>query len=157
VRSGRLWNVAAVKLFIDGTIDGGTAWLHDPDCHGQSTAPYCKDPRDYTKAVRALAQAGVQTAAHAIGDAAVGHVLDTLAEVVPDASVVRHRVEHIETLPADQIPRAGHDADAYRPESGEWYCEDRDGGRVSVPKPGPIGSRSVRRGRVVASRIRELN
>ena len=82
-RSGRLWNVAAVKLFIDGTIDGGTAWLHDPDCHGQSTAPYWKDPRDYTGAVRVLAQAGVQTATHAIGDAAVEHVLDTLAEVVP--------------------------------------------------------------------------
>lgn len=104
-RSGRLWSVAAVKLFIDGTIDGGTAWLHDPDCHGQSTAPYWKDPRDYTEAVRVLAQAGVQTATHAIGDAAVGHVLDTLAEVVPAASAVRHRIEHIETLPADQVPR----------------------------------------------------
>jgi len=31
-RSGRLWEVAAVKLFIDGTVDGGTAWLHEPDC-----------------------------------------------------------------------------------------------------------------------------
>jgi predicted amidohydrolase YtcJ len=104
-RSGRLWNVAAVKLFIDGTIDGGTAWLHDPDCHGQSTAPYWKDPRDYTEAVRVLAQAGVQTATHAIGDAAVEHVLDTLAEVVPAGSAVRHRIEHIETLPCDQVPR----------------------------------------------------
>jgi len=104
-RSGRLWTVAAVKLFIDGTIDGGTAWLHDPDCHGESTAPYWKDPRDYTEAVRVLAQAGVQTATHAIGDAAVGHVLDTLAEVVPAGSPVRHRIEHIETLPSDQVGR----------------------------------------------------
>lgn len=104
-RSGRLWNVAAVKLFIDGTIDGGTAWLRDPDCHGQSTAPYWKDPRDYTEAVRVLAQAGVQTATHAIGDAAVEHVLDTLAAVVPARSAVRHRIEHIETLPSDQVPR----------------------------------------------------
>ena len=98
-RSGRLWNVAAVKLFIDGTIDGGTAWLHEPDCHGQSTAAYWKDPHDYTEAVRVLAQAGVQTATHAIGDAAVQHVLDTLAKVVPAGSTVRHRIEHIETLP----------------------------------------------------------
>lgn len=104
-RSGRLWNVAAVKLFIDGTIDGGTAWLHDPDCHGQSTAPYWKDPRDFTEAVRVLAEAGVQTATHAIGDAAVEHVLDTLAEVVPAGGAVRHRIEHIETLPSDQVPR----------------------------------------------------
>jgi predicted amidohydrolase YtcJ len=104
-RSGRLWNVAAVKLFIDGTIDGGTAWLHEPDCHGQSTAAYWKDPHDYTEAVRVLAQAGVQTATHAIGDAAVQHVLDTLAKVVPAGSTVRHRIEHIETLPPDQVPR----------------------------------------------------
>jgi len=76
-RSGRLWSVAAVKLFIDGTIDGGTAWLHEADCHGQSTHACWLDPHDYTEAVRVLAQAGVQTATHAIGDAAVQHVLDT--------------------------------------------------------------------------------
>jgi predicted amidohydrolase YtcJ len=104
-QSGRLWDVAAVKLFIDGTIDGGTAWLHDADCHGQSTAPYWKDARDYTEAVRVLAEAGVQTATHAIGDAAVEHVLDTLAAVVRPGSAVRHRIEHIETLPSDQVPR----------------------------------------------------
>jgi predicted amidohydrolase YtcJ len=104
-RSGRLWEVAAVKLFIDGTIDGGTAWLHEPDCHGQSTAPYWQDPRDFTEAVRVLARAGIQTATHAIGDAAVQHVLDTLAEVGPAGNAVRHRIEHIETLPSDQVPR----------------------------------------------------
>lgn len=104
-RSGRLWEVAAVKLFIDGTIDGGTAWLHEPDCHGQSAHAYWQDPRDYTEAVRVLAQAGVQTATHAIGDAAVQHVLDTLAKVVPPGSAVRHRIEHIETLPDSQVPR----------------------------------------------------
>jgi predicted amidohydrolase YtcJ len=104
-RSGKLWEVAAVKLFLDGTIDGGTAWLHEPDCHGQSTHAYWQDPRDYTEAVRVLAQAGIQTATHAIGDAAVEHVLDTLATAVPAGSTVRHRIEHIETLPSGQIPR----------------------------------------------------
>jgi predicted amidohydrolase YtcJ len=104
-RAGQLWEVAAAKLFIDGTIDGGTAWLHEADCHGQSTAPYWKDHYDYTEAVRVLAQAGVQTVTHAIGDAAVRHVLDTVAKVVPAGSAVRHRIEHIETLPSDLVPR----------------------------------------------------
>ncbi len=104
-RAGRLWEVAAVKLFMDGTVDGGTAWLHEPDCHGQSAAAYWRDPGDYTEAVRVLARAGVQTATHAIGDAAVTYVLDTLAAVVPAGSQVRHRIEHIETLPSDQVPR----------------------------------------------------
>ena len=38
-------------------------------------------------------------------DVAVEHVLDTLAEVMPAGSSVRHRIEHIETLPSDQVPR----------------------------------------------------
>lgn len=104
-RAGRLWSVAAVKLFMDGTIDGGTAWLHEPDCHGESTAAYWHDPQDYTEAVRFFAELGVQTATHAIGDAAVQHVLDTLECVTPKDSPVRHRVEHIETLPTDQVHR----------------------------------------------------
>lgn len=104
-KGGRLWSVAAVKLFMDGTIDGGTAWLHEPDCHGESTAAYWRDSQDYTQAVRFFAQARVQTATHAIGDAAVQHVLDTLERVTPSGSAVRHRVEHIETLPTDQVHR----------------------------------------------------
>ncbi|BEP14775.1 amidohydrolase [Acidothermaceae bacterium B102] len=101
-RAGRTWEVAGVKLFIDGTVDAGTAWLHHPDCFGESTRAYWTDPADYTRAVQTYAAAGVQTATHAIGDAAVEHVLDTLAAL---DSGLRHRVEHIETLPLEQIAR----------------------------------------------------
>ena len=64
-RGGRLWQIAGVKLFMDGTIDNGTAWLDEPDCHGASTAPYWRDPHDYPRAVHDLAARGVQTATHA--------------------------------------------------------------------------------------------
>jgi predicted amidohydrolase YtcJ len=104
-RHGRLWQVAAVKFFIDGTIDGGTAWLHAPDCYGESAHSYWQDPHDYTTAVKTLVRSGVQTATHAIGDAAVTHVLDTLAAVGTTDYTTRHRIEHIETLPTEQIPR----------------------------------------------------
>ena len=102
-RSGELWNVGAVKLFMDGTIDGGTAWLDEPDCFGESTHAYWRDPHDYTEAVREYVEAGIQTATHAIGDAAVAHVLRALAQVVPHGSSTRHRIEHIETLPSELI------------------------------------------------------
>lgn len=101
-RHGRLWEVAGVKLFLDGTIDGGTAWLHEPDRDGCSTGPYWPDPARYAEAVQSLHAAGVPTATHAIGDAAVEFVLDTLATLPPGP---RHRIEHLETLPDDQIPR----------------------------------------------------
>lgn len=102
---GRLWRVDGVKLFMDGTIDGGTAWLHEPDCHGESTRAYWLDPAEYRTAVAKLHAAGVGTATHAIGDAAVRYVLDAL-ERLPRTGV-RHRVEHIETLPNEDVPRFG--------------------------------------------------
>lgn len=104
-RRGDLWHVGAVKLFMDGTIDGGTAWLDEPDCFGESTHAYWQDPRDYSAAVARFDEAGIQTATHAIGDAAVRHVLDTVAARRARGSVVRHRIEHIETLPTDLVPR----------------------------------------------------
>ena len=77
-RGGRRWTVGGVKFMIDGTIDNGTAWLEQPDALGESTASFWPDPAAYTRAVRQLAAAGIPTATHAIGDAAVRHVLDAL-------------------------------------------------------------------------------
>ena len=100
---GRRWRVGAVKFFIDGTVEGGTAWLEQPDCHGLSTHSFWLDPGEYTRAVRYLAAAGVQTCTHAIGDAGVGHVIDAIAGVGTQG--VRHRVEHLETVPDDLVKR----------------------------------------------------
>ena len=103
-RGGRRWEIGGVKFFIDGTIDNGTAWLEEPDSHGESTDSFWTDPAAFTKAVRTLAAAGVPTATHAIGDAAVRYVLDTLDDLGRPA-VAPHRVEHIETLPTELIGR----------------------------------------------------
>lgn len=103
---GRLWRVAGVKLFMDGTIDNGTAWLERPDCHGESTHAFWPDPRRYTEVVGELHGAGVPTATHAIGDAAVRHVLDAVERArAAHERPVRHRVEHIETVPDDTVRR----------------------------------------------------
>ncbi|MEU8526780.1 amidohydrolase [Streptomyces sp. NPDC048629] len=102
-RSGRLWQVAGVKFFMDGTVEGGTAWLEHADCHGQGTDAFWPDPAGYAAAVRHLHRAGVGTATHAIGDAAVRNVLDTVEALGPGGP--RHRVEHIETVPDDQLGR----------------------------------------------------
>ncbi|CAL9612662.1 amidohydrolase [Streptomyces sp. enrichment culture] len=106
---GTLWRTAGVKLFMDGTIDNGTAWLEHPDCHGESTAAFWPDPDAYTHAIGELHRAGVPTATHAIGDAAVRHVLDAVEKAqaagAPGTDGVRHRVEHIETVPDDTLRR----------------------------------------------------
>ncbi|MET4620279.1 putative amidohydrolase YtcJ [Arthrobacter sp. 2762] len=110
---GRRWSIEAIKLFVDGTVDNGTAWLYEPDLYGQSTAPFWPRPEEYTAAVRYFASRGIPTATHAIGDAGVEHVLDALESlrgVVP-SDVLRqtvHRIEHIETVPDQLVERFQH-------------------------------------------------
>ncbi|MER7991023.1 amidohydrolase [Streptomyces noursei] len=103
---GRLWRTAGVKLFMDGTIDNGTAWLERPDCHGESTHAFWPDPAAYTRVIGHLHAAGVPTATHAIGDAAVRHVLDAVEQARrADRNGGRHRIEHLETVPDDTLRR----------------------------------------------------
>ncbi|ARX89326.1 amidohydrolase [Streptomyces alboflavus] len=103
---GRLWRTDGVKIFMDGTIDNGTAWLEHPDCHGESRHAFWPDPEEYTRVVGELHRAGVPIATHAIGDAAVRHVLDAVEKAQAEESrPVRHRIEHIETVPDDTLRR----------------------------------------------------
>ncbi|MEV4334429.1 amidohydrolase [Streptomyces sp. NPDC049597] len=103
---GALWRTDGVKLFMDGTIDNGTAWLERPDCHGESTHAFWPEPGAYTAAVGAFHRAGVPTATHAIGDAAVRHALDAVEKArTAQEPGPRHRIEHIETVPDDTLGR----------------------------------------------------
>ncbi|MGO4144250.1 amidohydrolase [Paenarthrobacter sp. YAF11_1] len=107
---GRRWSVEAIKLFVDGTVDNGTAWLYEPDAYGQSTAPFWPRPEEYSAAVRYFASRGIPTATHAIGDAGVEHVLNALESLpgtVPADVLCRtvHRIEHIETVPDTLLER----------------------------------------------------
>lgn len=105
---GRRWHVRGVKLMIDGTIDNGTAWLSHPDTRGESTRSLWLDPAEYQRAVRYFHAHGIPTATHAIGDRGVEFVAETLASLEPSA--LRHRIEHIETIPdhvVELIQRSG--------------------------------------------------
>jgi predicted amidohydrolase YtcJ len=93
---GRQWVVEGVKLMIDGTIDNGTAWLHEPDCLGESTASIWLEPEEYRAALTELDRLGIPTTTHAIGDAGVDFVVRAIGGL--PAQTVAHRVEHIETM-----------------------------------------------------------
>lgn len=99
---GRRWSVRGIKLFIDGTIDNGTAWLAQPDTCGDSTTSFWPDPEAYQRAVAWFAARGVPTATHAIGDRGVEFVLDALESA---NGAGRHRVEHVETIPELLVKR----------------------------------------------------
>jgi predicted amidohydrolase YtcJ len=100
---GSRWRVDGVKFMIDGTVDGGTAWLEHADTHGESTAPFWPDPAEYLWAARYLAERGVPVVTHAIGDKGVRYVLDALGGTARGR--VPHRIEHIETIPSELVGR----------------------------------------------------
>lgn len=102
---GRRWQVAGIKLFVDGTVDNGTAWLFEPDAYGESVAPFWPRPEEYAEAVRYFAGRGIPTATHAIGDAGVAAVLDAFESLPAGTPPAVHRIEHLETVPDELIGR----------------------------------------------------
>ena len=100
----------AVKFFMDGVIETHTAamlapYSDDPSLSGQL---FC-DTDKYKKGVAELDRRGIQVFTHAIGDKAIRTALDAYenAAQVNGTKDARHRVEHIEDVSADDIPRFG--------------------------------------------------
>jgi predicted amidohydrolase YtcJ len=101
---GRRWRCGSAKFFIDGVVETGTAWLLAPDTSGRGTDPFWPDPERFSEVVARFAGAGFQCTTHAIGDRAVRFTLDAY-RAAGAAPGVRHRIEHIETLTDDDLPR----------------------------------------------------
>jgi len=99
-----------VKFFADGVIESNTAAMLAPYSNHPATrgVPHY-DPRQLQAMVRKVDAAGFQIYIHAIGDAAVRMSLDALEAAARERPGVsrRHRLEHIETIDAADIPRFG--------------------------------------------------
>jgi len=102
---GRRYRIEGVKLFIDGTVEGGTAWLATPDSQGEGRASAWTPAEAYAERVRQLDRAGVPTATHAIGEQGIRFVAETLAAL--PAGGPQHRIEHIESVDDDVIALIG--------------------------------------------------
>jgi predicted amidohydrolase YtcJ len=101
---GRRWRAGKAKFFIDGVIDSGTGWLYEADSEGDGLASFWPDPGHYRAAVRYFASRGYGCMTHATGDRGVREALDAYREAGA-APGVRHRIEHIETLQPQDLPR----------------------------------------------------
>ena len=97
-----------VKFFMDGVLESGTAFMLDA---------YSNNPENFGSAIftdehfKSLAthadKLGLQMSVHAIGDAAVRRTLDgyQTASTANGKRDSRHRIEHIEIIHPDDIPR----------------------------------------------------
>lgn len=102
---GRRWRIEGVKLVVDGTVENGTAWLHEPDADGKGTVSQWEPTERFIETMHALIANRIPTATHAIGDRAVEFVLDAIESADDFGHPVPHRIEHIETIPDRTVPR----------------------------------------------------
>lgn len=104
-RAGRLWQTGAIKLFSDGVIDTGTAWLHTVDACGDGRVPFWPSWDRYGEVVRAYHDAGMMIATHAVGDFAVSRVLDVYETLPERDGLPFHSIEHLEVLSDADVDR----------------------------------------------------
>ncbi len=108
----RAWDdwlrVGAIKLYIDGVQETGTAALlepytNDPGSRGSTQYPVER----YLEIVEELDRLGFQICTHACGDRGVRTALDAYERAgnANGSSGRRHRIEHCENLAAEDIPR----------------------------------------------------
>jgi hypothetical protein len=97
--------LGAIKIFADGSIGAGNAALDEPyrDRPGRGRLNY--KPEELFQIVKRAREHGWQVMAHAIGDRAIGMVLDAYerAGVGPDD---RYRIEHFELATDEHLERA---------------------------------------------------
>lgn len=95
---GRLWQRGAIKLFSDGVIDTGTAWLHELDSMGDGHLAFWPSWERFVQVVRSYHDAGMLIATHAVGDYAVSRVLEVYAKLPARPGLPFHSIEHLEVL-----------------------------------------------------------
>jgi predicted amidohydrolase YtcJ len=114
LRSGAgsdLVRIGPVKLFADGALGSRTAWMLEP-YEGTSDEGYrgvsTLEPAELDEALHLAADAGLDVAVHAIGDAAVRGVLDAYErnqEAYPPLRQRLLRIEHAQIVHPDDVPR----------------------------------------------------
>lgn len=106
-RRGDMLRFGRIKMFMDGVLDTHTGLLVDPyadrDGIGQPLFP----PGLFAAICVEADRLGLQIAVHCVGDGAVRATLDgyEAARRANGARDSRHRIEHIELLHPDDLPR----------------------------------------------------
>jgi hypothetical protein len=102
------FQVEAAKIFVDGVIEGGTAYLlepyeHRPDFRGEPIW----GPEILNQMSAALDRENVQIHVHVIGDAATKITLDALeyAQEQNGRRDSRHLITHLQLVTPEDIPR----------------------------------------------------
>jgi predicted amidohydrolase YtcJ len=106
-----LFKAGAIKINVDGVIEGHTAAMLEPYAGEPSTGEPRIGADDLNRTVRLLDSRGWQIMTHAVGDRAVRMSLDAYAHAVRSNAKPsrgrRHRIEHAEIVQTTDLPRFG--------------------------------------------------
>ena len=105
---GEYFKILAVKIFMDGVLEGGTAYLEEPYLHTPESRGILNwEPQKYNRMCVALDRAGFQIHVHSIGDAATRITLDGFAEARRQNGKrdSRHSITHLQLVHAADIDR----------------------------------------------------
>ena len=100
--------LGTVKLFVDGSMGAGTALFFEPYADDPATSGLpIHTPEQLQTLVRNADAAGLQVAAHAIGDKANAWVLEAFAKARAANGLrdARHRIEHSQVVRPDDVKR----------------------------------------------------
>ncbi len=141
-----------VKLFMDGSGGGRTAWMYQEwnknftgKDAGNTGYPNI-NPDAYREMVRLIHDSGVHVSTHAIGDRAIDWVVDTYAQVLQEKPVkgLRHGIIHCNT-PTDHaietMARLQKEYDAGYPELQApftWWIGDNYAGNLGPDRVGRL-------------------
>lgn len=105
---GPFLRLGTIKIFVDGSMGAGTALFFEPYADDPATCglPIYKE-NELNALVLAADKAGLQIAAHAIGDKANAWILNALAQARLENGVrdSRHRVEHSQVVRSEDVAR----------------------------------------------------
>ncbi len=106
--AGGNYEIVAAKIFMDGVLEGVTAYLEEPyDIRPDYRGELLWDPQHYKEMCAALDKAGVQIHVHSIGDAATRITLDGFAYARQEngARDARDMITHLQLLNKSDIAR----------------------------------------------------
>jgi predicted amidohydrolase YtcJ len=105
---GGYFKVIAAKIFMDGVLEGGTAYLEEPYLHKPGSRGMLNwEPRKFNRMCVALDKARIQIHVHSIGDGATRVTLDGFAEArrKNGSRDSRHSITHLQFVRKVDIDR----------------------------------------------------
>ncbi len=124
----------AAKIFVDGVVEGRTAWLLSPytdmpDYRGETLW----SPAELNHMAAALDARGFQVHFHAVGDGAVRMALDAVEYTHGrnGRRDARHMIAHADIIHPDDIPRFGALGVIANLQS-LWFCEEKHFARTTL-------------------------